>query len=95
MVYLADLEGLSAPAFLTAVTPISAKSDLPDPVARRTRRADLGARLKGRGRALRAQLERRDTLLEAVREANATLEPKKVGVVATTRPLIAVKLSDR
>jgi diguanylate cyclase (GGDEF)-like protein len=60
------------------VTPISAKSDLPDPAARRTRRADLAARLKGRGRTLRAQLERRETLLEAIREANATLEPKKV-----------------
>jgi diguanylate cyclase (GGDEF)-like protein len=60
------------------VTPISAKSDLPDPAARRTRRADLAARLKGRGRTLRAQLERRETLLEAVREANATLEPRKV-----------------
>jgi len=61
------------------VTPISAKSDLPDPAARRTRRADLAARLKGRGRTLRTLLERRETLLEAVREANATLEPKKVG----------------
>jgi diguanylate cyclase (GGDEF)-like protein len=46
---------------------------------RRTRRADLASRLKGRGRTLRALLERRETLLEAVREANATLEPKKVG----------------
>ena len=61
------------------MTPISAKSDLPDPAARRTRRADLAARLKGRGRTLRTLLERRETLLEAVREANATLEPKKVG----------------
>jgi diguanylate cyclase (GGDEF)-like protein len=61
------------------VTPISAKSDLPDPAVRRTRRADLASRLKGRGRTLRALLERRETLLEAVREANATLEPKKVG----------------
>lgn len=61
------------------MTPISAKSDLPDPAARRTRRADLAARLKGRGRTLRALLERRETLLEAVRQANATLDPKKVG----------------
>jgi diguanylate cyclase (GGDEF)-like protein len=60
------------------VTPISAKSDLPDPAGRRTRRADLAARLRGRVRALRAHLERRETLLEATREANATLDPKKV-----------------
>ena len=60
------------------MTPISAKSDLPDPAGRRTRRADLAARLKGRVRALRARLERRETLLEATREANATLDPKKV-----------------
>jgi diguanylate cyclase (GGDEF)-like protein len=60
------------------VTPISAKSDLPDPVRRRTRRADLAARLKGRVRTLRAQLERRETLVEAIREANATLDPRKV-----------------
>ena len=60
------------------MTPISAKSDLPDPAGRRTRRADLAARLKGRVRALRAHLERRETLLDATREANATLDPKKV-----------------
>jgi diguanylate cyclase (GGDEF)-like protein len=60
------------------VTPISAKSDLPDPAGRRSRRADLAARLKDRGRTLRTQLERRDTLLEAIREVNVTLEPKKV-----------------
>ena len=60
------------------MTPISAKSDLHDPSGRRTRRADLAARLKGRVRTLRTQLERRETLLEAIREANATLDPKKV-----------------
>jgi diguanylate cyclase (GGDEF)-like protein len=78
MVYLASLEGLSAPALL-AVTPISAKSGLPDSAERRTRRADLAARLKGRVRSLRAQLERREALLEAIREANATVDPTKVG----------------
>jgi len=60
------------------VTPISAKSDLPDSAGRRTRRADLATRLKGRVRALRVQLERRETFIEAVREANATVDPKKV-----------------
>jgi len=59
------------------VTPISAKSD-PDPAGRRIRRADLAARLRGRVRTLRAYLERRETLLEATREANATLDPRKV-----------------
>jgi diguanylate cyclase (GGDEF)-like protein len=60
------------------VTLISAKSKLPHHEARGARRADLAARLKGRARALRAQFERRDTLIEAVREANATQEPKTV-----------------
>ncbi len=35
-------------------------------------------RLKGRLRSLRGQLERREALIEAVREVNATLDPKKV-----------------
>ena len=78
VVYLSGLEGLSAPAPLQAVTPISAKSDLPDPSGRRTRRADLAARLKGRARTLRSQLDRRETLLEVIRESNATVDPKKV-----------------
>ena len=43
-----------------------------------TRRPDLAARLKTRARALRARLDRRDALIEAVREANATLDPRKV-----------------
>jgi diguanylate cyclase (GGDEF)-like protein len=60
------------------VTPISAKSDIPRQVGRGARRADLAARLKGRLRTLRTQLERRETLVDAVREANATLDPKKV-----------------
>ena len=47
-------------------------------MGRGTRRADLATRLKGRSRTLRSLLERRDTLIEAVREANATLDPKKV-----------------
>src|SRR5262245_39625962 len=78
MVYLASLEGLSAPRSLPAVTPISAKSGLPDSAGRRIRRADLAARLKGRVRSLRVQLERREALLEAIREANATVDPRKV-----------------
>ena len=42
------------------------------------RRADLATRLKWRQRPLRAQLERRDTLLEAVRDVNASVDPQKV-----------------
>jgi len=60
------------------VTPISAKSDLPDSAARRTRRADLASRLKACSRALRVELERRETLLDAIRDVNATLEPRKI-----------------
>ncbi|HLG54624.1 MAG TPA: GGDEF domain-containing protein [Vicinamibacterales bacterium] len=46
--------------------------------ARRARRQDLAARLKSGARALRARIDRRDALIEAVREANATLDPRKV-----------------
>jgi diguanylate cyclase (GGDEF)-like protein len=47
-------------------------------MVRTTRRADLAARLKQKLRTLRARIERRDTLIETVRGANATLEPPKV-----------------
>jgi diguanylate cyclase (GGDEF)-like protein len=39
---------------------------------------DLAARLKVRSRALRLRLERRDAFIEAVREANASQDPRKV-----------------
>jgi diguanylate cyclase (GGDEF)-like protein len=42
------------------------------------RRADFASRLKGRLRSLRATLERREAIIEAVREANATLDPQTV-----------------
>ena len=60
------------------MTPISAKSDLPHHTGRGVRRADFATRLKGRLRALRGQLERREALIEAVRESNATLDPRKI-----------------
>jgi len=60
------------------VTPITSKTDPSPHAGRGARRADLAARLKGRLRTLKTQLERRETLLEAVREANASLDPKKV-----------------
>ena len=43
-----------------------------------TRRPDLAARLKTRLRSLRARLERRDALVEAIRGANASLHPQRV-----------------
>ena len=45
---------------------------------RGTRRTDFAARLKARLRVLRARVGRREALIEAVREANATLDPDKV-----------------
>jgi diguanylate cyclase (GGDEF)-like protein len=42
------------------------------------RRSDFSARLKGRLRSLRARIERRDAILEAVRESHATLDPERV-----------------
>jgi diguanylate cyclase (GGDEF)-like protein len=61
------------------VTPITSKPDPSSQPARGARRADLAARLKGCVRTLRTHLERRDTLLDAIRQSNATLEPKRVG----------------
>ena len=48
------------------------------PSARAARRSDLATRLKARLRTLRARVERREAILEAVREANATLDPERV-----------------
>lgn len=47
-------------------------------MAHGVRRADFASRLKGRLATLRADIERRDAIIEAVREANATLDPLKV-----------------
>jgi two-component system, cell cycle response regulator len=59
------------------VIPIATKRSVV-PVSSAARRSDFAARLKGRLRALRARLERREVILEAVREANATLDPERV-----------------
>jgi diguanylate cyclase (GGDEF)-like protein len=62
------------------VTPISTKPDNGLGLSKATvRRPDFSARLKGRLRALRSRLDRRAALLEAVRAANASLDPEKVG----------------
>jgi diguanylate cyclase (GGDEF)-like protein len=47
-------------------------------VARSARRPDFAARVKSRVRTLRGRLDHRDAIVEAVREANATLDPKRV-----------------
>jgi diguanylate cyclase (GGDEF)-like protein len=47
-------------------------------VARSAKSPDFAARLKSRVRTLRSRLEHRDAIIEAVREANATLDPKHV-----------------
>jgi len=46
--------------------------------ARGGRRADFAARLKAQARALRARLDRRDAIVESVRESNETLDPRKI-----------------
>src|SRR5688572_19720292 len=47
-------------------------------MVRERRRPDFAARVKGRQRTLRARVERREAFLDVVREANASLEPRKV-----------------
>jgi diguanylate cyclase (GGDEF)-like protein len=47
-------------------------------MVRATSRADLAARLKQKLRTLRIRIEKRETLIETVRGANATLDPPKV-----------------
>jgi len=61
-----------------ALRPISSKRDASPRPARGSRRQDLAARLKVRARTLRSRLERREAYIEAVREANATQDPRKV-----------------
>ena len=47
-------------------------------MVRVSRHVDLAARLKQTLRTLRSRMERRDTLVEAIRGANATVDPVKV-----------------
>ena len=47
-------------------------------MVRGARRIDFASRLKSRLGALRTRLERRDAVIETVRDANATLDPQKV-----------------
>jgi diguanylate cyclase (GGDEF)-like protein len=48
------------------------------------RRPDLAARVRGRARTLRAHLDSREALADAIRQANASLEPGKVAAWLAT-----------
>src|SRR5215510_12678729 len=61
-----------------ALRPLSSKRNPSPRPARATRRLDLAARLKARSHTLRARVERREAFIEAVREANASQDPRKV-----------------
>ncbi|MBI2829336.1 MAG: sensor domain-containing diguanylate cyclase [Acidobacteria bacterium] len=61
------------------MTPVSSKPDVAHYRVSGARPADFACRVKARLRSLRARLERRDAMIETVREANATLDPQKVG----------------
>ena len=61
-----------------AVRPVSSKRDRALRAARSARRPDLAGRLRIRTRALRGRIERREAFIEAVREANVTLDPRRV-----------------
>ena len=62
------------------VTPISVKPNVAYHMVRNARRTDFAGRVKARLRSLRARLERRDVMIDVVREANASLDPQKIGV---------------
>ena len=49
-------------------------------MVRGPRRPDFASRIKVRLRTLRARLDRRDVMIDAVREANASLDPQTVGL---------------
>jgi len=49
-------------------------------MVRRASPIDFAGRVKARLRSLRERLDRRDAIIDAVREANVTLDPQQVGV---------------
>jgi diguanylate cyclase (GGDEF)-like protein len=62
-----------------AVTPISSKQPAAAPrITRGARHVDFASRLKARLRTLRNLLERREVMIDTVRDANATLNPTMV-----------------
>jgi len=93
MLYLLSLEGLSGIPRPLAIHQRSAESLRsvdrgrrlsrslsagPRLKVRAAARADLAARLKQKLRTLKPRIERRETLIDTIRGANATLEPAKV-----------------
>ena len=61
-----------------AVTSISTQSDVAHQMARGASRLDFASHVKVQLRTLRSRLERRNALIEVVRDANATRDPQKV-----------------
>lgn len=61
-----------------AVTSISTQSDVAYQMARGASRLDFASHVKVQLRTLRPRLERRNALIEVVRDANATRDPQKV-----------------
>jgi two-component system, cell cycle response regulator len=59
------------------VTPTTTKPDVTIGTGG-ARRADLAARLKTRMRTLRVRLDRREALMDAVRESNASMQPQRI-----------------
>jgi diguanylate cyclase (GGDEF)-like protein len=60
------------------VTPISTQPDAAHPVTRGARRLDFASHVKARLRTLKSRLERRNALIEVVRDAHATADTQKV-----------------
>ena len=61
-----------------AVTSISTQSDVAHQMARGASRLDFASHVKVQLRTLRSRLERRNALIEVVRDATATRDPQKV-----------------
>ena len=61
------------------VTPISTEPEVASDKVGGAQRLDFAGRVRARLRPLRARIERRDAMIDAVREANASLDPKAVG----------------
>jgi diguanylate cyclase (GGDEF)-like protein len=60
------------------VTPISTQLDVAHLMARGARRLDFSSHVKAHVRALKTRFDRRNALVEVVRDAHATLDPQKV-----------------
>lgn len=63
------------------MTPNSTKPDVASPRTRAVQGGDFAARVRARLPALRARVESREAMVEAVRDANASLDPNQVAAV--------------